>query len=168
MASNIQPIQLANTVGTWADGYTFAFPEGGSQSFLLGMPLTITSGLAVILASTTTAAIAGISCAKATGTTGSATNKNCQMQLVLPSTIWLVSVDTTFTTANPAPGTGKPSDFTIGTSYSLCVDSTSGLACMTTGTGNPVFQYLGADPTQNSVINGRAYVRILTSQTFWT
>jgi hypothetical protein len=171
MASTIgiQPITLASSVGVWPDAYTYWFAEGSSQSFLAGMPVILSSGLVVIVASTTAPVMVGISVAKATGTTGTViTNNNCAVQLVMPNTIWQVSMDTTFTTANPAPATGKPSSLTVGTSYSMCVDSTSGLACMTTGTGNPVFQYLGCDPSQNSVLQGRCYVRILTSQTAWT
>ena len=171
MASTIgiQPITLAAGIGNWPDAFTYWFAEGTSQTFLAVMPVILSSGKIVIMSSATAPAMVGIAVAKATGTTGTViTNNNCAVQLTLPNIIWQVSMDTTFTTANPAPATGKPSDLTVGTSYALCVDSTSGLACMTTGTGNPVFQYLGCDPTQNSVIQGRCNVRILTSQTAWT
>jgi hypothetical protein len=39
---------------------------------------------------------------------------------------------------------------------------------MGTGTSNAVFQLMGYDPDQKSLVNGRVYVRILTSQTIYS
>ncbi len=169
MASNIQAIRPKQGVGTWQDAYTFAYPEGASQTFKLGAPLTLTSGLAVIVTGVTSPAIAGIALAAATGVTGSpGTNNNCQVSIALPLLLYTVTVDTTTTTGTAALGTGKPSDFTLGLTYEMLLDSTSGNYYMGTGTGNPVFQLMGYDADQKSKINGRVFVRILTSQTLYT
>lgn len=169
MASNIQPIVQGPAIGAWQDAFTWAFAEGTSQTFPLGAPLTLSSGKAVIVASVTSPAIAGISLAKATGTAGTVgSNNNCQVILPSGQTLFTVSVDTTTTSGTAALGTGKPTDFTVGLTYQLLLDSTSGNYYMGTGTSNPVFQLMGYDPSQASVVNGRVYVRILTSQLIYT
>lgn len=164
MASNIQPITGVAAVGAWADGFSYNFLEGASQSYPIGAPLSLSSGKLIVSASVTAPAIAGISLAKATGIT------SAPGQIILPyqSVIFQVSVDTTTTSGAAALGTGYPSQFTVGLSYQLLLDSTSGNYYMGSGTGNPVFQLLGYDPSQASLINGRVNVRILTSQTIWS
>src|SRR5271166_952399 len=110
MASNIQPISFAAAVGAWEDAFLYNFPEGASQTFLLGAPLKFSSGTLVIISSVTAPTLAGIAANKATGTTGTASAPNCWAYLPLTSAIFQVSVDTTTTSGTAALGTGKPSD----------------------------------------------------------
>jgi hypothetical protein len=167
MASNIQPITMAYRIGGWGDQGTQWFPEGGSQSYPIGAPLKFSSGTVVVISSVTTPVIAGIALVKATGTTGSYSNLNAPVILPLDDVIFNVSVDTT-TSSGPALGTGSPSNFNIGGTYQLLLDSTSGNYYMGTGASNAVFTLIGYDPLNYSVINGRVWVRILKSQTAWT
>jgi hypothetical protein len=164
MASNIQPIVQGPTPGSWQDAFTWTYAEAASQTYKTGFPLKFSSGGMAVISSVTAPTIAGIAMSNATGVTAAAA------QIILPfdPVLFVVSVDTTTTSGTAALGTGKPSDFTIGTSYALLVDSTSGNYYMGSGTGNPVFQLMGYDPDQKSVINGRVYVRILTSQTIYS
>lgn len=168
MSSNIQAITQGPSIGAWQDAFTWTYAEGASQSFVSGAPLKLTSGLALIISSVTAPTIAGIALTPASGTTGTMNNPLIKVILPLPDTLFQVSVDTTTTSGQAALGTGKPSDFNIGTNYQLLLDSTSGNYYMGTGTGNPVFQYVGVDPSQYSLVNGRVYVRILTSQTIYS
>lgn len=168
MSSNIQPIVQAASVAAWEDAFTYTFPEGTSQSFVLGAPLKFSSGTLVIISSVTSPTIAGIALGDATGTAGTASAPNCQVTLPFSSCLFQVSVDTTTTSGTAALGTGKPSDFTIGGTYELLLDSTSGNYYMGTGTSNAVFTLIGYDPSQASLVNGRVNVRILVSQTAWT
>ena len=164
MASNIQPIAQGPTPGSWSDAFTYHYGEAATQSYIVGAPLKFSSGGMAIISSVSSPTIAGIALVKATGVTAA------DAMVVLPyqSVQFEVSVDTTTTSGTAALGTGKPSDFTIGTSYELLLDSTSGNYYMGTGTSNAVFQLMGYDPDQKSVINGRVQVRILTSQTIYS
>jgi len=164
MASNIQPIKQGQTMGSWQDAFTWHYVEAATQSYVTGAPLKFSSGGMAVISSVTAPTIAGIALANATGVTGA----DAPVILPLDQVFFEVSVDTTTTSGTAALGTGKPSDFTVGTSYQLLLDSTSGNYYMGTGTGNPVFQLMGYDPDQASVINGRVYVRILTSQTIYS
>ena len=164
MSSNIQPIVQGPTPGSWSDAFTFHYAEAASQSYVIGAPLKFSSGGMAIISSVTAPTIAGIAMAKATGVTAA----DAPVILPLDPVLFIVSVDTTTTSGTAALGTGKPSDFTIGTNYELLLDSTSGNYYMGTGTSNAVFQLMGYDPDQKSVVNGRVYVRILTSQTIYS
>src|SRR5271163_4239200 len=168
MGSNIQPIVQGASIGGWEEAYTWQFPEGASQSFLIGAPLTMSSGGVVIVSSVTAPAIAGIALSKATGTTGSATAPALPVIMPYQEVVFAVCVDTTTTNNTAALGTGYPSQFTIGSSYQMLKDSTSGNYYMGSGTGSPVFQLLSYDASLASTINARVNVRILTSQIFWT
>ena len=168
MSSNIQPIKYsAGFSGGYSNENEYVFPEGSGQTFKAGAPLKFSSGTVVIISSVSAPTIAGIASNAATGTAGTASAPNCWVALPANS-VFEVSVDTTTTSGTAALGTGKPSDFSIGGTYELLLDSTSGNYYMGTGTGNPTFTLLGYDPSQNSVVNGRVYVRILASQTAWT
>ena len=164
MASNIQPIAQGPTPGGWSDAYTYHYVEAASQSYIIGALLKFSSGGMAIISSVTAPTVAGVALAKATGVTAA------DAPVVLPyqNVLFEVSVDTTTTSGTAALGTGKPSDFTIGTSYQLLLDSTSGNYYMGTGTSNAVFQLMGYDPDQKSLVNGRVQVRILTSQTIYS
>jgi hypothetical protein len=168
MSSNIQPIVQGGTLGAWSDAFDYWFPEGATQSYPAGAPLKFSSGTVVVVSSVTAPAIVGIAANKATGVTGTASAPNANLIIPLQEVLFTVSVDTTTTNDTAALGTGYPSQFTIGTSYQMLLDSTSGNYYMGSGTGNPVFQLMGYDPDQASVINGRVHVRILTSQTVWS
>jgi hypothetical protein len=164
MASNIQPIAQGPTPGAWSDAFTYHYAEAASQTYIIGAPLKFSSGGMAIISSVTAPTIAGIALVKATGVTAA------DAMVVLPyqAVQFEVSVDTTTTSGTAALGTGKPSDFTIGTNYQLLLDSTSGNYYMGTGTSNAVFQLMGYDPDQKSLVNGRVQVRILTSQTIYS
>src|SRR5271155_5879121 len=97
MASNIQPISFAASVGAWEDAFLYNFPEGATQSFLAGAPLKFSSGTLVVISSVTAPVIAGIAANKATGTTGTAIAPNLWVYLPITSAIFQVSVDTTTT-----------------------------------------------------------------------
>lgn len=164
MASNIEPIKQAQSIAAWQDAFTWDYAEAASQSYKAGAPLKFSSGGMAIISSVSSPTIAGIAVSAATGVTAA----TAPVVVPLANCLFLVSVDTTTTSGTAALGTGKPSDFTIGTSYELLLDSTSGNYYMGTGTSNPTFQLLGYDPDQASVVNGRVYVRILTSQTIYS
>ena len=168
MASNIQPIKQVGSVGAWSDGFTYTFPEGASQSWLIGAPVKFSSGTVVVISSVTAPAMAGVAMAAAGGVTQTNATASAKIAMALGEVIFEVSVDTTTTNNTAALGTGTPSQFSIGTSYQMLLDSTSGNYYMGSGTGNPVFTLLSYDPGQNSVVNGRVWVRILASQTAWT
>jgi hypothetical protein len=168
MSSNIQPVSFAFAIGGWEDQYTQMYAEGATQSFVIGALLKLSSGLLVPLSSVTAPTVAGVALAKATGTTGSQATPALPCILPLASVVFSVSVDATTTNDTAALGTGYPSQFNVGTNYQLLLDSTSGNYYLGSGTSNPVWQLLGYDQSQASVINGRVYARMLTSQTIYT
>jgi len=168
MASNIQPIKVAYIMGGWGDQPQQLWPEGASQSFKIGAPLSFSSGKLIITANVLTPSIAGIALSNASGTSTTEATANIQTVVPLASVVFAVSCDTTTTSGTAALGTGKPTDFNVGGTYQLLEDSTSGNYYVGTGTSNAVFQIVGYDPTLASTINGPVYARILTSVTIWT
>lgn len=163
MAATIQPIFQVSAVGAWGDGYTYNFGESATQSYKLGVPLIFSSGGVAIISTPGTDAMVGISKSAATGVTAT----TAQVDLAFGSAIFQVSVDKALSASN-APGTGKPSDFTIGATYSLELDAVSSLFYLVLTTGVACATLLGYDPSQASLINGRVNIRFLQSTTAWT
>lgn len=168
MAANILPIVQGPDIQGWQDQGTETFAEAASQTFVIGAPLTFTAGKVEVIQSVTAPAICGIALTKASGTSAAQSAPNINVIVPLQGKVFTVSVDTTTTSGTAALGTGTPANFNVGTNYQLLLDSTSGNYYMGTGTASPVFTLLGYDPGQATTVNGRVWVRILTSQTIYT
>lgn len=165
MAANIQPIRLARCFGRWnSDSFTQHFTEGaGPQTYKEGAPL-IFSGAELIVAPSASGLV-GIANVKASGVE----TTDVPVTMFMPYLVFAISVDKVLVGGN-APGTGKPSDFTIGSTYGISVDAASGnwYLSLTAGTLAAASVLIGYDTDQTSVINGRAYIHVLQSVTAWT
>lgn len=164
-AANILPMQLYQTFGSWEDAGTWSFAEGASQTFKAGIPVKFSSGTIIAFASDNDV-WAGVSYAAATGTTGSATNLNCQIVLPMPHFVFRLTVDGAPNGGN-APATGKPSDITIGTTVAVAKDGTSGLWYARSTGGNASILYLGPGTDQNSLVNGWGLFTVLPASTVY-
>lgn len=164
MAANIMPMTLARTYGGWNDdAFTQHFIEGAAQTYKKGAPLIFSTGKLVV--ATSAAGLVGIAIAPATGVTSA----DCPVTMILNPVVWNICVDKVLVATN-APGTGKPSDFTIGSVYGISVDAASGnwYLSLTAGTLAACATLIEYDTDQTSVINGFVKVRILQSVTAWT
>lgn len=166
MAANIRPIEIARTYGGYNDdAYTQHFVEGAGQTYKKGTPLKCTAGK--LVASTAATGNIGISLADATGVTSA----DCPVTMFMPDLLFTINVDGALGAGN-APGTGKPSDFTIGATYDLSKDGITGYWYLTStqgaGTIANMAQLISYDTEVAAVVNARVTVRILQSTTAWT
>ena len=158
------PITLARTYGGWNDdAYTQHFIEAASQTYKKGAPLIFSSGKVAV--ATSAAGLIGIAVAPATGVTSA----DAPVVMFMPTVVINICVDKVLVATN-APGTGKPSDFTIGSVYGISVDAASGnwYLSLTAGTLAAAATLIEYDTDQTSVINGFVKARVLQSVTAWT
>ena len=163
MSANIQPIGAVRMEGLYAIPLEWGI-ELASQVYLKGNPLVYSSG-SLEIAGTNPTAIVGIAASKATGVTGAPVP---YVPALPDSIIFEISVDGTLV-ASDAPGTGYPSQFTIGALYGITLDPVSGqwyLDSSKSG-GNQVARLVDYDADQASVINGRVHIRWLRSTTIY-
>lgn len=161
MAANIQPIQSAvGQLGWGVDVISNGF-EAGSQSFKAGTLLIPSSGLIAIAGANPTT-IMGVSVAAASGVT------NTAMQFVptMPDVMWFkISVDGALNGGN-APGTGKPSDFTLYSTYGVSLDTASGIFYLDSSKSGAnqvarVMQFRDGSRTGGTVVNDYVYINWL-------
>ena len=157
MAANIQPLAYVEGEGTYSIPIEHGI-ETASQTYKKGTPLIATSG-ALLTASANPTAVVGIALANATGVTGADVPF---VPALGDSLIFEGSVDGTLVNSD-APGTGKPSDLTVWTTYGITFDPVSGnwyIDSSKSG-GNQVLRVIGYDVDQTNVINGRVRFRWL-------
>src|SRR5580658_7766976 len=109
-------------MGGWGDQPQETYAEGSGQSFIVGAPLTFSSGKVVVISSVTSPSICGIALNKASGTTVNQYNPNILVTVPLQQVVFKVSCDETTTNDTAALGAYSPSNFNIGTNYRLLLD----------------------------------------------
>lgn len=162
MAGVIQPITLARGYGAWTDADIEHGVELSGTTFKRGNVLILSSGQITQAGANPTSGITGIATHAKSGTAGTKVIFN----LPLPNMLFSITVDGALSTN--APGTGKPSDFVIGTAYGVSIDGASGLEYLDSANTNDCARVVAYDTDQTSVINGRVYICFLQSTTIYT
>ena len=162
MAANIAPVAAARMEGLYSIPVEHGV-EAASQVYKKGSFLIYSSGK-VAIAGANPASILGIAANAATGVTST----DAPYIPVLLQILFELCVDGALVATN-APGTGKPSDLTIGATYGISLDAASGNWYLDSSksAANQVARLIEYDSDQSAVINGRVRVRILIANTYF-
>lgn len=158
--AGIQPIGAVRMEGLYSIPVEHGI-EASSQTYKKGCLVLYSSG-SIAKCATNPALTLGVSLSAATGVTGA----DAPYVPILPNILFETSMDGALSTN--APGTGKPSDLTIGVAYGMSLDAATGLFYLDSSltTTNARVRLIEYDADQASVIQGRVRVRWLLSASY--